>query len=71
MKAGDQVAPNGVAYFQCNAGYNVQGVTTLRCMANGDWLPAVMPECVPKPCILPRLDMGNYQGGYRSGMSLN
>lgn len=69
LNPGDQVVANGVAYFQCNEGYNVQGLTTLRCN-NGEWLPAVMPECVPKPCILPRLDMGNYQGGYRSGLTI-
>jgi hypothetical protein len=55
--------------FQCDVGFNIQGSNNLKCV-DGNWSSAVLPECLPAPCVLPQVMHAVYQGGYRAGLSV-
>lgn len=55
--------------FQCDAGYNIQGTNSLKCI-DGNWSSGVLPECLPAPCVLPEVMHAKYQGGYRAGLTV-
>ena len=55
--------------FQCDTGYNIQGANSLKCV-DGNWSSAVLPECLPAPCVLPEVMHAVYQGGYRAGLTV-
>lgn len=61
---------NGVSIvFQCDSGYNIQGLNSLKC-ADGNWTSNNLPECLPAPCVLPEVMHAVYQGGYRAGLTV-
>lgn len=61
---------NGLSItFQCDNGYNIQGLSTLKCI-DGNWSSASLPECLPSPCVLPEAMHAAYQGGYRAGLTI-
>ncbi|KAK9711611.1 WAP-type (Whey Acidic Protein) 'four-disulfide core' [Popillia japonica] len=55
--------------FSCNAGYNVQGSSNLKCW-HGEWTVTTLPECIPAPCLLPQIQNGQYLSGYRAGLTI-
>lgn len=65
----DKVDNGLIITFQCDTGYNIQGSNSLKCV-DGNWSSAVVPECLPAPCVLPEVMHAVYQGGYRAGLTV-
>ncbi|KAJ8978205.1 hypothetical protein NQ317_014721 [Molorchus minor] len=63
------IANGQVVEFSCDAGYNVQGPSNLRCW-HGDWAVTSFPECTAAPCQLPKITNGQYMSGYRAGLTI-
>ena len=55
----------GVATFQCDACYRLQGYQELRC-DEGEWLPQIPPTCSPNVCYPPGEEQNSYIIGYNS-----
>lgn len=55
--------------LRCDEGYVVKGTNHLKCW-NSEFTTNDLPECIPAPCILPVIPNANYQGGYRSGLTI-
>ncbi|XP_076346234.1 sushi, von Willebrand factor type A, EGF and pentraxin domain-containing protein 1-like isoform X1 [Tachypleus tridentatus] len=48
----DKYIPGDYIQFQCDEGFRLQGVSTLKCQENGKWNGAI-PVCQPKSCESP------------------
>lgn len=44
---------SSVVHYECNAGYTLQGGSSVTCTANGTWVYDEMPRCEPVSCGLP------------------
>ncbi|CAL4084147.1 unnamed protein product, partial [Meganyctiphanes norvegica] len=59
-----------VVNFSCEKGYNVLGTNTMRCWY-GEWaVTGKNPECTPDPCVLPGIEHGKYNSGYKKGLTI-
>ncbi|GAV05641.1 hypothetical protein RvY_15741 [Ramazzottius varieornatus] len=66
VAAWSELQDQKVLAFACFVGFQISGPETILC-STGQWIPPVMPECIPASCHLPELHNGGYDGGYRSG----
>lgn len=65
----EEIENGQVMSFKCRDGYNTQGPSNLRCHL-GELAVNSLPECLPSPCLLPRIANAAYQGGYRAGLTI-
>lgn len=69
IPAWSEISDTSSIHFICFSGYQTSGPNKLLC-STGQFMPPVIPECVPASCPLTEINHGTYDGGYRNGLQV-